>query len=70
MTRSVDWKTLMREVMAQGWSVRFTKRGHTRCQSPDGKVVIISGGLGGSPSCPRAARNALRDLRRAGLVWE
>lgn len=50
---------------AEGWTVEPTKNNsHIKMISPSGRVVFISG----SPSDHRAMKNALGDLRRAGLT--
>lgn len=58
-------RKLMKLARSQGWEITATRNGHFRWRSPDKSVAqIISSG---SPSCSRAHKNLLADLRRGGL---
>ena len=60
-------RNLLRAAQRQGWRVERTNGGHYRWRSPDRSVPqIISGG---TPSCHRAERNLLAQLRRGGLAF-
>lgn len=67
MSRSLglpsDLRKLVRQAEAQGWSIARTRKSHFKWTSPAGAVVIASG----TPEDPRARKNLLAQLRRAGL---
>jgi hypothetical protein len=53
-----------KRALALGWRILPLKSGHERWLSPDGKTQVL---VSGTPSDHRAMKNALADLRRAGL---
>lgn len=56
-------RELRKRLTGQGWSVERTSKGHVKCVSPTGEVVITSG----SPSDWRAERNFLSRLKKRGF---
>lgn len=58
-------KQLVAELPEQGWSVRRTNGGHYQCAAPDGVNMVTLSDSGD----PRALKNNLALLRRAGFLW-
>jgi len=58
-----DMRSLRKKALDQGWRIEPTRNGHERWLSPSGGTVVMSG----TPSDHRALRNAVADLKRAGL---
>lgn len=58
-----DCRAVVRKLVAQGFEVRTTKKGHISVRK-DGTVVAV---LAGTPSDWRSHRNGLSQLRRAGF---
>lgn len=61
-----DLKAMLRAVGRQGFEVSRTSKGHWRVRDQDGRTVTV---LSGTSSDPRAYRNGLAQLKRAGLIW-
>ena len=59
-----DIRRLIRDLQAQGFTVKRTRRGHFRVLREDMTV----GCLPGTPGDWRSVRNAVAQLRRAGFV--
>jgi hypothetical protein len=58
---------LLRELEAQGFTWRTTKRNHILIYAPQGHVVTT---LPSTPSDHRSMKNAIAGLRRAGFEWK
>lgn len=59
-------KKLIKFARSNGWEVTRTRNGHFRWLSPNKEIPqIISSS---TPSCSRAHKNLVADLRRGGLV--
>lgn len=58
---------LIRELQAQGFTTRTTKRGHILVYAPDGRMIST---LPSTPSDHRSMKNAIATLRRAGFEWK
>lgn len=58
-----DMRKLTRELEAQGFTVRVTRRGHLMVSNTDGLVATFSG----TPSDWRALTNTMAALKRAGF---
>lgn len=65
MARDLD--DVLAELERQGFHARRTRRGHWLVRNKDGQRVITT--LSGSASDPRALRNGLAQLKRAGFRW-
>ena len=61
-----DWKTLERQLVAQGWSVETTSGGHRKFTPPDKAFPPVF--CSGTPGDVRSVRNALREFKRSGFV--
>lgn len=61
-----DLKRLLKEVEAQGFTVKFSKRGYPMVYKANGDFVAK---LAQTPSDRRSWRNGIAALRRGGLVW-
>jgi predicted RNA binding protein YcfA (HicA-like mRNA interferase family) len=61
--RHKELNAAARAARRAGWSIT-NRHGHEYWRSPDGKRVTVSS----SPSDGNAYKNALRDLRKAGLA--
>lgn len=61
-----DLKAILKAVAAQGFEVSRTSKGHWRVRDQDGRTVTV---FSGTTSDRRAHRNALAQLKRAGLIW-
>ena len=61
---SKELKTIMKTAERQNWTVTIRKSGHLKWQAPSGFVYFS----GTTPSDPRALKNLVADLRRAGLT--
>jgi hypothetical protein len=57
-------RPLLRELLAQGWSLTLTGGGHIRAVSPTGEAIFMPL----TPSDGRAIHNMLPRLRRAGFI--
>lgn len=57
-------RPLLRELLAQGWSLSLTGSNHIRAMSPSGELVFMPL----TPSDGRAIHNMLPQLRRAGFI--
>lgn len=60
-----DTRKILKELEAQGFTVRRTKKGHHQV-SLDGKVVVV---FAGTASDWRSTRNGLARAKRAGFKW-
>lgn len=60
-----DIRKLCKELRAQGFEVRTTRRGHLLVRR-DGVVVA---GIAGTPSDHRSVKNSIAQLRRAGFSY-
>jgi len=58
---------LLRQLDAQGFTWRPTKRQHIMVYAPDGRLVTT---LPSTPSDYRSMKNAIAVLRRAGFEWK
>ena len=56
-----DLRRLLAEARSRGWLVERTRSSHWRLLHPSGALLIT----GTTPSCPRALRNLMADMRRA-----
>lgn len=56
----IDLKQAIRDLQRRGFKT-FNNGGHVRIEHPDGKKIFT---CSGSPSCPHAHKNLLRDIRR------
>ena len=63
MNGAKDIRVLLRKAVKAG-AVVERRNGHTRIICPNGAKVTVSG----SPSCPHAAKNAARELRKYGQL--
>lgn len=61
-----DTKRLLAEAERQGFTVRITRNGHAQVRDANNVVVTV---LSGTASDHRSFRNAVSQLRKAGLVW-
>lgn len=62
--KALALRELERVAERAGWRVDRTRSGHVMFRAPDGHGQVL---VSGTPEDPRAMRNALADLRRAGL---
>ncbi|MBF6332465.1 type II toxin-antitoxin system HicA family toxin [Nocardia transvalensis] len=65
ITTNKDLRKIVRELARQGFDVAATKRGHLQV-TKNGQVIAT---MPGTPSDPRAWRNALAPVKRAGFAW-
>jgi hypothetical protein len=56
-------RPVLRQLLAQGWTLTLTGSGHIRAASPSGELVFMAL----TPSDSNAVRNMLPRLRRAGF---
>jgi len=56
---------ILRVLVAAGWRVVPTRRGHIKCYPPGGGPLVL---LPGTPSDHRAVKNAVARLVRSGKV--
>lgn len=64
---SKDIRQIVKELEKQGFSVEHTKNGHLRVRDQEGRPIYT---MPSTPSCWRATRNAIAELRRRGFVWK
>jgi hypothetical protein len=61
-----DTKKLLREIEAQGFTVKYSGKGYPMVYAADGRFVTK---LAQTPSDRRGWMNGIAALRRAGLQW-
>jgi len=57
-------RPILRQLLAQGWSLKPTGNNHIRAASPNGALIFISL----TPSDNNAIHNLLPQLRKAGFT--
>lgn len=60
-----DFVLVRDAALEQKWKVERTKGNHWMFKAPDGKTAIVAGGAYGDP---RAIKNLVARMRRAGFV--
>jgi hypothetical protein len=64
---ALDFKSIRRAALDQGWDQDATTKGHPRFIPPDKtKPVCV---FSGTPSDQRAIKNFLATMKRSGLIW-
>lgn len=63
---SGDLRKLLKAAQDQGFIVKRTRKGHWQVRNAEGQIVAV---IAGTPSDSHAWRNALSDMRKAGLIW-
>lgn len=61
-----EWQALLRELRDQGFIVTRTSQMHYCARGPDRSKPVVHFA---ESDDPRAIKNTLRDLRKAGFVW-
>jgi len=61
-----DYRPLINELIAQGWTIDETAQGHWKAVPPDRTKPLVHFAMSDDP---RGLRNTVRDLKRAGFVW-
>ena len=63
---SKELRQLLKAAESQGFTVTATRSGHWLVRDPAGRAVAT---IAGTSSDHRSWRNAVAELRRAGLQW-
>lgn len=66
MSQKKDTKDIIRQLEAQGWTVKLTRRNsHWKAMAPDGKGMVF---FPGTPGGARSLANTKAELRKIGAI--
>lgn len=63
---SLDWRSVLKELRVQNWTLSKNNNGHWKAVPPDPSLPLVTFSESGDP---RAIKNTLRDLRDSGFQW-